>query len=138
MNAARSDERTPRRTSALAAAAGAGALWGAMCYSILWEGTPFLVDRRFVESIRGTIVLLPARIALWGVHLAERIAGRTFELADTTWVLAAAVVAAGVVVCVAGVAVVRVAIAAGRWTAGKRVVSGGTRHTSGSRPSGEA
>jgi hypothetical protein len=79
-------------------AAGLGVLWGAFSYSVLWEGTPFAVDRAFVRSFRGTLVLLPARILLWAVHLAEELAGRPFELSRSTWILAAGASAAGLVI----------------------------------------
>jgi hypothetical protein len=139
MNAAGSDESArPARTSALAIAAGGGALWGALCYSILWDGTPFLVDRRFVESVRGTLTLLPARIALWGVHLAEAIAGHAFDLSRSTWILAAAVVVAGMAVCVAALAFFGAAVTAGRSAGRRRALNDARPPASGSRPSGEA
>jgi len=139
VNAARPDARSrPARANAFAIAAGAGTLWGALCYSILWNGTPFLVDRRFVVSVRGTLALLPARIALWAVHLAESIAGRTFDLSRSTGVLAAAAVVSGAVLCMAAVAFVRVAMAAGRSAARRRSISDARPPASGSRPAGEA
>lgn len=88
----------PPRIRPASVAAGAGLLWGAFSYSILWEGSPFPVDRAFVESLRGTIVLLPARIALWGMHAAEAISGRTFELSRSTWILALAAGISGLAV----------------------------------------
>ncbi|MGZ4113903.1 MAG: hypothetical protein ACXVQT_02350 [Actinomycetota bacterium] len=87
-------ERRPRRNPAIAGA-GAGLLWGAFCYSVLWEGTPFGVDRPFVESVLGTLLLLPGRLVLWAIRAAELLAGRTFQLADSTWIF-------GVASCVAG------------------------------------
>jgi hypothetical protein len=88
----------PPRIRATSVAAGAGLLWGAFSYSVLWDGIPFVVERPFVESVRGTLVLLPARIVLWGVHAAEQIAGRTFELSRSTWMLGVATAAAGLAV----------------------------------------
>jgi hypothetical protein len=79
-------------------AAGVGVLWGAFSYSVLWEGTPFAVDRAFVSSVPGTLVLLPARILLWAVHLAEELAGRPFELSRSTWILAVGAAAAGLAI----------------------------------------
>jgi len=73
------------RASGLAALAGAGALWGFLGYTVLWQGVPFGVNRRFVESVVGTLVLLPVRTVLWGVRLGERIAGRPFDFADDNW-----------------------------------------------------
>jgi hypothetical protein len=87
-------ERPPRLDPAIIGA-GAGALWGGFCYSVLWEGTPFTVDRPFVESVPGTLLLLPARLVLWAIHAAEVLAGRTFDLADATWIF-------GLGSCVAG------------------------------------
>jgi hypothetical protein len=84
----------PRANPAIVGA-GAGLLWGAFCYSVLWEGTPFGVDRPFVESVLGTLLLLPARVVLWAIHAAELLAGRPFQLADSTWMF-------GVASCVAG------------------------------------
>jgi hypothetical protein len=75
--------------------AGAGMLWGAFCYSVLWEGTPFGVDLRFVESVGGTLLLLPARLVLWAVRAAEILTGRTFDLSSSTWILGVATAAVG-------------------------------------------
>jgi len=82
------------RASGLAATAGAGAAWGFLGYTVLWQGVPFGVNRRFVESVVGALVLFPVRTVLWGVHLGERMAGRPFDFADDNWWigLAAAVV----------------------------------------------
>jgi hypothetical protein len=88
----------PPRLGPTGVAAGVGLLWGAFSYSVLWEGTPFAVDRAFVVSVRGTLLLLPARIVLWGVHLAEELAARTFELSRSTWVLGVAAGAAGLAI----------------------------------------
>jgi hypothetical protein len=87
----------PPRLDPAIVGAGAGLLWGAFCYSVLWEGTPFAVDRPFVESVPGTLLLLPARLVLWAIRAAEVLAGRTFVLADATWIF-------GVGACLAGVA----------------------------------
>jgi hypothetical protein len=70
------------RVPGVAIVGGIGALWGALCYSVLWEGTPFAVDRAFVESVFGTLVLLPVRIVLWAIRWAELASDRTFDLAD--------------------------------------------------------
>jgi hypothetical protein len=95
-------ERPPRMRPATVAA-GAGLLWGAFCYSILWEGTPFEVDRQFFGSVGGTLLLLPARLVLWAVHGLELLSDRTFELSGSTWVFA---VATGVTGAILGVLVV--------------------------------
>lgn len=62
--------------------AGIGAFWGLGCYGVLWEGIPVVVGRTFVESVVGTIVLLPARALLAAIHLGESLSGRTLLLGD--------------------------------------------------------
>jgi hypothetical protein len=61
-------------------AAAVGAFWGLASYSILWEAVPAQVDRAFVESQGGTLALLPSRIAIWAIALAESVAGHSFDL----------------------------------------------------------
>jgi hypothetical protein len=87
----------PPRIRPVAVTAGAGLLWGAFSYSVLWDGSPFPVDRPFVESVAGTLILLPARIVLWAVHAGEEIAGHTFDLSRSTWMFGLAAASAGVV-----------------------------------------
>ena len=90
------------RVSPVAVAAGGGALWGVGGYTVLWEGEPFVVHRPFVESVAGTLVLLPVRAVLWAIHVAEDVAGRTFDLSTNhTWIaVAAAAIGAGVAAAV--------------------------------------
>jgi hypothetical protein len=76
---------------------GIGAVWGLLGYSILWEGTPVQVDRPFVQSVAGTLVLLPVRTVLWAIRLAEDVAGRPFDLSSTHWWIAPAAGAVGAV-----------------------------------------
>jgi hypothetical protein len=58
-----------------------GGLWGAATYEILWGYTSIVVTRRFVDSVAGLATLLPARIVLYAIHVAEgRIAGHPFAL----------------------------------------------------------
>jgi hypothetical protein len=103
------------RTSGLAGSAAAGALWGFLGYTVLWQGVPFGVNRRFVESVIGTLVLLPVRTVLWGVHLGERMAGRPFDFADDNWWIGvAAALVGGAIGALAFVAIQRVARALGR------------------------
>ncbi len=64
----------------VAACAGIGTLWGLVGYTILWEGEPVQVNRAFVESAAGVLLLLPVRLVIWSIHLAEELAGRTFDL----------------------------------------------------------
>ena len=94
------------RASGLAATAGAGAAWGFLGYTVLWQGVPFGVNRRFVESVVGTLVLFPVRTVLWGVHLGERMAGRPFDFADDNWWIGvAAAVVGGAIGALAFIAV---------------------------------
>jgi hypothetical protein len=85
------------RVTALGAITGLGAGWGLLGYAVLWEGTPFQVQRPFVTSVIGTLVLLPARVVIWGIHLAEVMAGRSFDLSQNHWwiALAASTLGAG-------------------------------------------
>jgi hypothetical protein len=93
------------RASGLAAMAGVGAGWGFLGYTVLWQGVPFGVNRRFVESVVGTLVLFPVRTVLWGVHVGERFAGRSFDFADDNWWIgAAAALIGGAIVVLAFVA----------------------------------
>jgi hypothetical protein len=94
------------RASGLAASASAGALWGFLGYTVLWQGVPFGVNRRFVESVIGTLVLLPVRTVLWAVHVAEQIAGRPFAFADDNrWIGVAAALVGGAIAVLAFVAI---------------------------------
>jgi hypothetical protein len=73
----------PPRGSGAWVAAAVGAFWGLVSYSILWEAVPAQVDRAFVESQGGTLALLPSRIAIWAIALAEFVAGHSFDLSKT-------------------------------------------------------
>jgi hypothetical protein len=98
------DEYPP--ASGLAATVGAGALWGFLGYTVLWQGVPFGVNRRFVESVVGTLVLFPVRSVLWGIQIGERFAGRSFDFADDNWWIGvAAALVGGAIVVLAFVAV---------------------------------
>ncbi len=102
--------RDDLRASPLLIALAFGGLWGALGYAILWEGVPFEVHRPFVQSARGTIVLLPARAVLWAIHAAEGVAGRPFELSSTHgWI--------GVTAAALGAAA-----AGASWVIGRRIV----------------
>src|SRR5207247_11096450 len=61
-----------RRAAGLAATAGAGAAWGLLGYSVLWQGGPFGVNGRFGGSEVGAVVLRPAGTVLSGVPLRVR------------------------------------------------------------------
>lgn len=84
--------------------AGIGAFWGLGCYGVLWEGVPVVVGRPFVESIVGTLVLLPARALLAAIHLGESLSGRTLLLGDDHAWLAppVALIGAAIALCVLG------------------------------------
>ena len=75
-----------------------GAAWGVAGYAVLWGYTPFVAPRSFVVSGAGTVAFLPVRLVLRGIHLAEGVAGRAFELsASHGWIgVAAGLVGAGV------------------------------------------
>jgi hypothetical protein len=76
------------RLSVLGVVASLGALWGLVGYAVLWEGVPVTVQRPFVESVPGTVALLPVKSVLWGIRLAETLEHRTFELSDNHWWIA--------------------------------------------------
>ena len=100
-------EERPPRITATGLAIGVGAAWGLLGYSILWEGTPVTVDRPFVQSLVGTLVLLPARAVLWGIRAAEELAHRTFDLSQNHGWIAPAAGAIGAAIVVAGTWTVR-------------------------------
>jgi hypothetical protein len=92
--------------SGLATMAGIGAVWGFFGYTVLWQGVPFGVNRQFVESVVGTLVLFPVRTVLWVVHIGEQLAGRSFDFADDNWWIGvASAVIGGAIVVVAFVVV---------------------------------
>lgn len=86
--------------SGVAVAAGLGGFWGLVGYTILWEGAPIAVDRAFTASAAGTLLLLPVRLVIWAIELAESAAGRSFDLSRThQWIaFAASVLGAGMAV----------------------------------------
>ena len=96
------------RLHPLLLAAGIGALWGAAGYAVLWGHSPIAVSRAFVVSVPGTLVLLPVRIVLVSIRLAERWSGRAFHFPDTNWWI-------GLVAAVVGAALVAGATALVRW-----------------------
>ena len=92
------------------AAAWIGALWGLAGYGVLWEGAPVTVSRPFVESAPGTLALLPSRVVIWAILAAERIAGRSFDLADAHAWIAPAAAAVGALIGAATAAAARAAL----------------------------
>ncbi len=102
------------KASGIGVAAGIGALWGVAGYTVLWNGVPFGVDRAFVESVFGTLILLPVRTVLWFVHLAEDAAGHPFGFADDNWWIGLAAAAVGAAMLVILFVVARAALRAVR------------------------
>ncbi len=90
------------RVSGIGLATGAGGLWGLVGYTALWQGTPFSVDRRFVGSVLGTVILLPIRLVLWGIRGAEVLTGRTYSFPDATWWIGLVASALGAGIAVGG------------------------------------
>src|SRR5438874_11244480 len=66
----------------------AGAAWGLGAYLALWGYTPIVVTERFVESLPGLLLLLPARAVLESIHFVEqRIAHHPFDFsAHNSWI----------------------------------------------------
>jgi hypothetical protein len=117
-----------RGPSPIAVAAGFGAIWGAVAFAVLWGYTSIQVTRPFVESVAGLVTLLPVRIVLYGIHVLEARAGRSFHLASNhEWI--------GFVSAAVGAAIVALAFAAGRALirAGHRRLRR-THHPGGGRP----
>ena len=79
-----------------------GAAWGMGGYALLWGHTPIVVHASFVESLGGTLLLLPVRVILWIIHGLERAAGGPFDFSSNHWWigLSAGVVGATLVVAV--------------------------------------
>ncbi len=103
------EEATPRVTAG-GLAFGAGAIWGLLGYAILWEGAPVTVDRPFVQSVPGTIALLPVRVVLWAIRGAEALAGRSFDLSRNHWWIALVAGAIGAAIAVTLTWAVRAAL----------------------------
>ena len=81
-------------------AAAIGAAWGIVGYTLLWGLTPVVVHRAFVVSVPGTLLLLPVRLVLWGIHLVEEVAAEPFDFSrNHGWIgILAGVVGAGMAV----------------------------------------
>lgn len=97
-----------RREPTASAPAAIGVLWGLAGYAILWEGVPIEVSRPFVESVPGTLALLPARIVIWGILAVEGLVGRTFDLSTSyTWIAPAAAATGALIAVVLTLATTR-------------------------------
>ncbi len=70
------------RTPPAFIAAALGGVWGLAGYALLWGLTTVVIHRAFVVSMTGTILLLPVRVVLWGIHLAEDLASRPFDFSS--------------------------------------------------------
>lgn len=106
------------RRSPLLVAAAIGFAWGLAAYSVLWGHTSIVVHRSFVVSPLGTILLLPIRMILWGIHAAEDLAGEPFALSGNNWWIG---LAAGAVGSAVGLAVAFLARVVFRRSGGKGV-----------------
>lgn len=95
------------RVHPVMAAMATGALWGALGYAVLWGLSPIVVGRRFVVSLLGTLVFLPVRLVLWGIRAVEAAAGRSFELADSTWWIGVTAALVGAVIAAAAALALR-------------------------------
>jgi hypothetical protein len=87
------------RTPPTLIAAVIGGAWGLLGYALLWGHTPVMVHRSFVVSVPGTIVLLPARVVLWAIHVAEDLTSGPFDFSrNHGWIgVLAGMVGAGIV-----------------------------------------
>jgi ABC-type Co2+ transport system permease subunit len=74
-----------REGSPVLAAGAIGAAWGFAGYVLLWGYTPIVVDRPFVVSLIGTIVLLPIRLVLLTIRAIERASGGPFDFSANNW-----------------------------------------------------
>jgi hypothetical protein len=65
-----------------------GAAWGLASYLVLWGYTPIVVTERFVESVPGLLLLLPARAVLESIHFVEqRIVHHPFDFSShNSWI----------------------------------------------------
>jgi hypothetical protein len=66
----------------------AGAVWGLASYLVLWGDTSIVVTERFVESLPGLLLLLPARAVLESIHFVEqRIVHHPFDFSThNAWI----------------------------------------------------
>jgi hypothetical protein len=111
-DAERGGLRDVPRFSWMAASVGVGGFWGLVGYTILWEGEPVQVNRAFVESAVGVLLLLPVRLVIWSIHLAEGLAGRTFDLSRSYLWIGFVASAVGAAIAVVGFLLARRLIAA--------------------------
>ncbi len=75
------------------------AVWGFVSYLVLWGYTPIVVTERFVVSVPGLLLLLPARVVLESIHLIEqRVVHHPFDFSNTNgWIGYAAALAGALI-----------------------------------------
>lgn len=96
-----------------------GALWGAATYEVPWGYTSIVVTRRFVDSLAGLATLLPARVVLYCIHVAEdRIAGHPFALSRADRWIGFVITAAGAALMVAAFLMARAIVRVVRRSSG--------------------
>jgi hypothetical protein len=80
-----------------------GAAWGYASYLVLWGYTPIVVTERFVVSLPGLFLLLPARVVLEAIHFVERnVVHHPFDFSNTNgWIGYAAALAGALIVWLA-------------------------------------
>ena len=106
----REDLRPLPRVPAIVVASTAGALWGAVGYAVLWGLTPLSVSRSFVLSSVGTAALLPVRLVLGSIRLAEGLFDRSFQFADSNWWIGALAAVVGGVIAAGVILLARLAV----------------------------
>jgi hypothetical protein len=98
-------ERGPR--SPILVAGALGAAWGFAGYVLLWGYTPIVIQRPFVLSAIGTVLLLPVRIVLWAIHGLERAAEHSFDFSANNWWIGVAAAAVGAILWGSAILIVR-------------------------------
>jgi hypothetical protein len=96
------------RVPGVVVAASLGAAWGLAGYALLWGSSPIVIQRSFVVSPVGTVLLLPVRAVLATIRLVEdHLMGRPFELGDAHGWIGVAAAAVGAALAMAGFLAVR-------------------------------
>jgi hypothetical protein len=96
------------RVPGVVVAASLGAAWGLAGYALLWGFTSITIQRSFVVSPVGTVLLLPVRAVLATIRLIEeRLVGRPFELGDAHGWIGLAAAAVGAALAMTGFLAIR-------------------------------
>ncbi|MGH2685999.1 MAG: hypothetical protein ACRDJP_11095 [Actinomycetota bacterium] len=98
------------RTPPTLAAAALGGVWGLLGYALLWGHTPVMIHRTFVVSVPGTILLLPVRVVLWAIHVAEDLSSGPFDFSRNHGWIGVLAGVAGAGIAVAGYLVTRTVV----------------------------